>query len=106
MKPQTYKEIELARVDEDIANLKLAIQQLESDRREIQLRQTGRSTAIALKTISEALSTPNTPIAFRDHHDSKLSNKCLADLILMIIADLELQNLFCSHANLTLYYKL
>lgn len=40
-------------------------------------RSSGRSTAMALRYISEALLSPNTPIRVRDHHDNLHADKYL-----------------------------
>lgn len=65
---------------------------------------TGKTTAIALKTIGEAMSNPNTPIRIVDHHDSSFSNKHLCNLIQEIITSLNLKNLHVNQTKLVVYF--
>lgn len=56
-------------------------------------RRTGRSTAIALRTIANAIASPGEEIPIEDHHGTRQADKFLADLITVTIRLLSLQKL-------------
>jgi hypothetical protein len=54
-------------------------------------RCTGKSTAIALKTIAEAIEKPFTPIVIKDHFPSRQADEHLAHMIRQIVGVLDLK---------------
>lgn len=56
-------------------------------------RRTGRTTAIALRLISDALRMPDTPLDIRDHWDDNRAHEVLARLIVDTLAKLELRGI-------------
>lgn len=94
----------VTKIDSEIDALKTRISELEMEKKEVKLRQSGRTTAIALKTISEAMSNPNTPIRIVDHCDNSFSNKHLCDLIQEIITSLNLKNIHVNQTKRVVYY--
>jgi hypothetical protein len=54
-------------------------------------RCTGKSTAIALETIANAIKQPFTPITIRDHFPSTQADEHLAHMIEQIVRRLELK---------------
>ena len=57
-------------------------------------RQSGRSTALALRYISDAIEHPRAPIRIKDHHDSIEADRHLAELVKMMIFKLELKHMY------------
>jgi hypothetical protein len=68
-------------------------------------RRTGRSTAIALRTITWAIENPDQPISIRDHHPTIKAHQFLARMIADMIQKLELQHLTINRAKLTLIFS-
>ena len=101
---QTTVDSIVTKIDTEIDALKTRISELEMEKKEVKLRRSGRTTAIALKTIGEAISNPNTPIRIVDHHDSSFSNKHLCNLIQEIITSLNLKNLHVNQQKLVVYF--
>lgn len=56
-------------------------------------RRTGRTTAIALRLISDAIRMPDTPLDIRDHWDDNRAHEILARLIVDTLAKLELRGI-------------
>lgn len=56
-------------------------------------RRTGRTTAIALRLISDAIRMPDTPLDIRDHWDDPRAHEVLARLVLDTLAKLELRGI-------------
>ena len=59
-------------------------------------RCTGRTTAIALRTIASALERPHEVVHFRDHHDTVAASRDLAHMIVGMVAAIGLKHL---HVN-------
>ena len=57
-------------------------------------RQSGRSTALALRYISNAIEHPLTPIIIKDHIDSGEAHRQLAENVKMMIFKLELKHMY------------
>ena len=57
-------------------------------------RGSGRSTALALHYISNAIEHPLTPIIIKDHHDSVHADRQLAEIVKMMIFKLELKHMY------------
>ena len=57
-------------------------------------RQRGRSTALALRYISDAIEHPRAPIRIKDHHGSVLADRQLAENVKMMIFKLELKHMY------------
>ena len=57
-------------------------------------RGSGRSTALALHYISNAIEHPLTPIIIKDHHDSVDADRQLAENVKMMIFKLELKHMY------------
>ena len=57
-------------------------------------RGSGRSTALALRYISNAIEHPLTPIIIKDHHDSVQADRQLAEIVKMMIFKLELKHMY------------
>ena len=57
-------------------------------------RGSGRSTALALHYISNAIERPLTPIRIKDHHDSVQADSQLAEIVKMMIFKLELKHMY------------
>ena len=57
-------------------------------------RGSGRSTALALHYISNAIEHPLTPIRIKDHHDSVQADRLLAENVKMMIFKLELKHMY------------
>ena len=57
-------------------------------------RGSGRSTALALHYISNAIERPLTPIIIKDHHDSVDADRQLAENVKMMIFKLELKHMY------------
>lgn len=57
-------------------------------------RGSGRSTALALHYISNAIKHPLTPIIINDHHDSVQADRQLAEIVKMMIFKLELKHMY------------
>lgn len=66
-------------------------------------RRTGRTTAIALSTIAEAIRSPGVPVPIKDHHPS--ANQHLAMQIHEYISVLKLQHLHVRPRQLTLTFE-
>ena len=103
---KTYREIVLQQIKDKIAETKAEIVDLEKQYDELKKRQTGRTTAIALRTIGEAMSDPYTPIKFVDHVDNKMSNRNLCECIKNLIEKLGLKHLHIDCNKQVLYYTL
>ena len=54
----------------------------------------GRSTALALRYISDAIEHPRAPIRIRDHHDSVQADRQLVENVKMMIFKLELKHMY------------
>ena len=54
----------------------------------------GRSTALALHYISNAIEHPRAPIRIKDHHDSREADRKLAEIVEMMILKLELKHMY------------
>ena len=54
----------------------------------------GRSTALALRYISDAIGHPRVPIRIMDHHDSVQADRLLAENVKMMIFKLELKHMY------------
>lgn len=67
-------------------------------------RRTGRSTAYALRLISDAILQPGQPIRIIDHYGTHEANRMLATMIMDIIEKTGLQYLTINRANLTLTF--
>lgn len=59
----------------------------------LQERRTGRSTALALKYIAEAIQNPRKPVQIKDHHDSALAHRRLFQVTREMVKRLDLQNM-------------
>ncbi len=103
---KTFRDIELERIKDKITKTKAEIVDLEKQYDELKKRQTGRTTAIALRTIGEAMSDPNTPIKFVDHMDNKVANRGLCECIKNLIEKLGLKHLHIDCNKQVLYYEL
>lgn len=57
-------------------------------------RGSGRSTALALRYISEAIDHPRVPIRIKDHHDSAQADRLLAENVKKMIFKLELKHMY------------
>ena len=57
-------------------------------------RGSGRSTALALHYISNAIERPLTPIIIKDHIDSGDAHRRLAEIVKMMIFKLELKHMY------------
>ena len=57
-------------------------------------RGSGRSTALALRYISDAIEHPRAPIRIKDHHDSVQADRLLAENVKMMIFKLELKHMY------------
>lgn len=57
-------------------------------------RGSGRSTALALRYISDAIEHPRTPIKIKDHHDSIEADRHLAELVKKMVFKLELKHMY------------
>ena len=57
-------------------------------------RCSGRSTALALHYISNAIERPLTPIRIKDHHDSVQADRQLAEIVKIMIFKLELKHMY------------
>ncbi len=57
-------------------------------------RGSGRSTALALHYISDAIGHPRVPIRIKDHHDSVQADRQLAEIVKMMISKLELKHMY------------
>jgi len=58
-------------------------------------RRTGRTTAIAFKTIGEAIANPGKSIAVEDHYNTQKSNRMLLEKIMGI----------CAYTGISLIYN-
>ena len=67
-------------------------------------RKTGRSTAYAFRLISDAILHPGKPIRIVDHYGTHEANKMLAQMILQIIKQTDLQYLKINQASCTLTF--
>lgn len=103
---KTFRDIELERIKDKITKTKAEIVDLEKQYEELKKRRTGRTTAIALRTIGEAMSDPNTPIKIVDHVDNKMSNRGLCECIKNLIEKLGLKHLHIDCNKQVLYYNL
>lgn len=103
---KTFRDIELERIKDKITKTKAEIVDLEKQYEELKKRRTGRTTAIALRTIAEAMSDPNTPIKFVDHVDNKVANLGLCECIKNLIEKLGLKHLHIDCNKQVLYYEL
>lgn len=56
-------------------------------------RGSGRSTALALRYISDAIENPRAPIRIKDHHDSVQADRLLAEIVKKMIFKLELKHM-------------
>lgn len=54
----------------------------------------GRSTALALRYISDAIGHPRVPIRIMDHHNSVQADRLLAENVKMMIFKLELKHMY------------
>lgn len=59
-------------------------------------RRSGKSTALALKYLSEAISNPNELIEVKDHFDNPVAHECCGELIKEIIKKLQLEDITVS----------
>ena len=57
-------------------------------------RGSGRSTALALHYISNAIEHPRAPIRIKDHHDSLEADRKLAESVKKMILKLELKHMY------------
>jgi hypothetical protein len=57
-------------------------------------RGSGRSTALALHYISDAIELPRAPIRIKDHYDSAQADRLLAENVKMMIFKLELKHMY------------
>ena len=57
-------------------------------------RRSGRSTALALRYISDAIGHPRVPIRIMDHHDSVQADRLLAENVKKMIFKLELKHMY------------
>ena len=57
-------------------------------------RGSGRSTALALHYISNAIEHPRAPIRIKDHRDSCEADRKLAEIVKMMILKLELKHMY------------
>ena len=57
-------------------------------------RGSGRSTALALRYISDAIEHPRAPIRIKDHHDSAQADRQLTEIVKMMIFKLELKHMY------------
>ena len=57
-------------------------------------RRSGRSTALALRYISDAIEHPRAPIRIKDHHDSVEADRQLAENVKMMNFKLELKHMY------------
>lgn len=57
-------------------------------------RGSGRSTALALHYISNAIEHPRAPIRIKDHHDSVQADRLLAENVKMMIFKLDLKHMY------------
>jgi hypothetical protein len=57
-------------------------------------RGSGRSTALALHYISDAIELPRAPIRIKDHYDSAQADRHLAETVKMMIFKLELKHMY------------
>ena len=57
-------------------------------------RGSGRSTALALRYISDAIQHPRAPIRIKDHHDSVQADRQLVENVKMMIFKLELKHMY------------
>ena len=73
-------------------------------------RQTGRSLAIALRTVAEALANPNKKVKITDHYTGNAINVILRDVqipqIVRIISQLNLKGFILDKTHLTLEFDL
>lgn len=68
-------------------------------------RRTGRSTAIALHVISQAINNPHQPIRFEDHHRSAEANHHLGQMIVHYCGMLRLEHMQVSPRDYTLTFE-
>ena len=54
----------------------------------------GRSTALALRYISDAIGHPRVPIRIKDHHDSVQADRQLMENVKMMIFKLKLKHMY------------
>lgn len=65
-----------------------------------QERRTGRSTALALKYIAEAIENPRQPVQIRDHHDVLRAHRDLFERVREMVRQLGLEHMvFREHGN-------
>lgn len=57
-------------------------------------RRSGRSTALALRYIADVIEQPYTPVLIKDHYDSVLADRALAEIIRLMIFKLELNHMY------------
>lgn len=57
-------------------------------------RGSGRSTALALRYISDAIEHPRAPIRIKDHYDSAQADRHLAEIVKMMIFKLDLKHMY------------
>lgn len=57
-------------------------------------RRSGRSTALALRYIADAIEQPYTPVLIEDHYDSVLADRALAEIMGLMIFKLELNHMY------------
>lgn len=69
-------------------------------------RCTGKSTALGLRYLSEAISYPGRAIKIIDHADTYVGNICLYNQIQTMVEKLELKGILFDRANLTITFKL
>lgn len=67
-------------------------------------RRTGRSTAYALRIISEAILSPGKPIRIIDHYGTHEANRMLATMIAQMIDKLGLKYMTIRQSDLTLNF--
>lgn len=85
-------DVELTKLEDEIAQAKAVVEQLEKQYEEAKNRQSA-IIGIALKIISEAMCNPNVPVRFADWHTDKVSNTQLCEVIAGLIDKLELRQL-------------
>lgn len=69
-------------------------------------RRTGKSTALALRYIADAIENPSKPIKIIDHTDIHTANVLLFNNIVTMLNDLNLQYIEFNNKNLTITFNL
>lgn len=76
----------------------------EAQARELEYRRTGKTTALALRVINDAMMRPNTEIRVKDHFDSRKADQMLLERCAEMVDKLDLVGFHFNRTDRTLRF--